>query len=626
MLSLCLKKYIFFIFVLLVFPINSVFGQNQEIMPVKDVLIGMKGYGKTVVAGRKIERFDVEVLGILHNNKINENLLINGRSILVKVSGDVIKKAGGIAAGMSGSPVYIDNKLVGGISSGWLLTDHTVGLVTPIEEMLEIWTYPDLACSGSKKTGDKDFEFASRSWVADTPITINGKTIKYIQELPFGTPASKELMFNEALFVHTAGEIYIDGLDGRAAELFKAKAKGSHVVLNKNVSVSFPDKYDFTDRLKEASDAFEPGAALGLQLARGDINMASLGTMTHRSGHKILALAHPFLKKGAVSYLMTGAFIHHSFASVEMPFKIGAPTEMLGTITQDREKGIGGYVGRIPEMVPISIDVFDKDLRINRNINYQIVKDVSVFGMVLESTLVQALEGVVDRIGAGTAQMSIGLDCVSKAGKNHSFRRENLFFSKNDIIQSLTSEVSSLVEMVTESEHEEVMPTRLILKIELEKRRRTVQIEKVEVKNTSVSSGGILEVEVVLKPFREKKFVRKVKLPMPQDMGRENLVLSVYGLNTKSEDSDILTSVLGGESKDAKSHKDFKSSDDGAAGFESVIRSWVNSPKNSDILFQLTVEGDENKKLKFNGNDFEIQPTNLVVSGRIDTTLTLSEE
>ena len=405
-----------------------------------------------------------------------------------------------------------------------------------IEEMLEIWTYPDLACSGSKKTGDKDFEFASRSWVADTPIAINGKTIKYIQEIPFGTPVSKELMLDEALFVHTAGEIHIDGLDGRAAELFKAKVKGSHVVLNKNVSVSFPDKYDFTDRLKEASDAFEPGATLGLQLARGDINMASLGTMTHRSGHKILALAHPFLKKGAVSYLMTGAFIHHSFASVEMPFKIGAPTEMLGTITQDREKGIGGYVGRIPEMVPISIDVFDKDLRINRNINYQIVKDVSVFGMVLESTLVQALEGVVDRVGAGTAQMSIGLDCVSKAGKNHSFRRENLFFSKNDIIQSLTSEVSSLVEMVTESEHEEVMPTRLILKIELEKRRRTVQIEKVEVKNTSVSSGGILEVEVVLKPFREKKFVRKVKLPMPQ-IWVGKLVLSVYGLN-KTEDSD----------------------------------------------------------------------------------------
>ena len=78
--------------------------------------------------------------------------LINGKSILVKVSGDVIKRAGGIAAGMSGSPVYIDNKLVGGISSGWLMTDHTVGLITPIDEMLEIWNYP----SGNKtKTGIK---------------------------------------------------------------------------------------------------------------------------------------------------------------------------------------------------------------------------------------------------------------------------------------------------------------------------------------------------------------------------------------------------------------------------------------------------------------------------------------
>ncbi|NCB39721.1 MAG: hypothetical protein EOM80_13235, partial [Erysipelotrichia bacterium] len=120
--------------------------EDVDIFPLKDIKVGMKGFGKTVVHGHKIETFEVEVLGVLSNNKVNENLLINGKSILVKVSGDVIRRAGGIAAGMSGSPVYIDNKLVGGISSGWIMTDHTVGLVTPIEEMLAIWSYPELAC------------------------------------------------------------------------------------------------------------------------------------------------------------------------------------------------------------------------------------------------------------------------------------------------------------------------------------------------------------------------------------------------------------------------------------------------------------------------------------------------
>ena len=196
-----------------------------------------------------------------------------------------------------------------------------------------------------------------------------------------------------------------------------------------------------------------------------------------------------------------------------------------------------------------------------------------------------------------------------------------MFYSRTDIVQELINEVTSLMDMVTESEHEEVMPTRLLLKIEVETRRRTLSIEKVEIKNSSVSSGGILDVEVTLRPFREKKFVRKVKLPIPHDIGRENLTLSVYGLNMKVEDVDVPA-----DSRESKTGRDSRSEESLPGDFDAFIRSWVNSPNNSDILFQLTAEGDETKKLKLNGKDFEIQPTNLVVTGRVDTTLTLSEE
>ncbi|HAE40330.1 MAG TPA: hypothetical protein DCG57_17105, partial [Candidatus Riflebacteria bacterium] len=339
-----------------------------------------------------------------------------------------------------------------------------------------------------------------------------------------------------------------------------------------------------------------------------------------RSEHRILALAHPFMKKGRVAFLMTGAFIHHSFSSVEMPFKIGAPSEMLGIITQDREKGISGEIGRFPEMVPVQIDVLDKDLQITRSINYQIVKDPSVFGMILESTLVQALEGVIDRAGAGTALMGISLDCANLSGEQYSFRRENMFYSRADIVQSLISEVGSLIEMVTESEIEEVMPTRLLLKIEIERRRRTLTIEKVEIKNAQVAGGGVLDVEVTLRPFRERKFVRKVKIPIPQDIGKENLVLTVFGLNTRADEADVT------DTRDARSAREARGDEMQIVDFDSVIRTWANSPKNSDLLFQLAIEGDELKKIKLNGKELEIQPTNLVVTGRVDTTLTLSEE
>ncbi len=590
------------------------FAQNVDILRLKDVKAGMKGFGKTVVLGRKIETFDVEVLGILANNKVNENVLINGKSILVKVSGEVIKRAGGIAAGMSGSPVYIDGKLMGGISSGWIMTDHTVGLVTPIEEMLEIWSYPDMACA------DTDSDNLIRRWVPEAPLQLGGNPVSAILEAPFEIARTLKPVTGEAVFQQASVDVYIEGLYGRAADVLKSKLQKKNVIVARKGALPGKEELDGTGQ-DGSAETFEPGSALGIQLARGDINMTTLGTVTHRSGPRILALAHPFLKKGAVSFLLTGAYIHHSFSSVQMPFKIGAPTEMLGVITQDREKGLSGEIGRLPEMVPVQIDVFDKNLQINRSINYQIVRDPSVFVMVLESTLIQALEGVIDRAGPGTALMGVSLDCSSRKGEKYNFRRENMFYSRTDIVQALINEVTSLMDMVTESEHEEVMPTRLLLKIEVETRRRTLSIEKVEVKNSSVSSGGVLDVEVTLRPFREKKFVRKVKLPIPHDIGRENLTLSVYGLNMKVEDVDVPA-----DSRESKTGRDSRSDESIPGDFDAVIRSWVNSPKNSDILFQLTAEGDETKKLKLNGKDFEIQPTNLVVTGRVDTTLTLSEE
>lgn len=591
------------------------FAQNVDILRLKDVKVGMKGFGKTVVLGRKIETFDVEVLGILANNKVNENVLINGKSILVKVSGEVIKRAGGIAAGMSGSPVYIDGKLMGGVSSGWIMTDHTVGLVTPIEEMLEIWSYPDMACA------DTDGNSAIKRWIPEAPLQLGGNPVSAILEAPFDIAAAIKPAAGEAVFRQASVDVYIEGLYGRAADALKTKLQKKNVIVARKGALPAKEDLDGIERQDGTAETFEPGSALGIQLARGDINMTTLGTVTHRSGPRILALAHPFLKKGAVSFLLTGAYIHHSFSSVQMPFKIGAPTEMLGVINQDREKGLSGEIGRLPEMVPVQIDVFDKNLQINRSINYQIVRDPSVFVMVLESTLIQALEGVIDRAGAGTALMGVSLDCSSRKGEKYNFRRENMFYSRTDIVQALINEVTSLMDMVTESEHEEVMPTRLLLKIEVEKRRRTLSIEKVEIKNSSVSSGGILDVEVTLRPFREKKFVRKVKLPIPHDIGRENLTLSVYGLNMKVEDVDVPA-----DSRESKTGRDSRSEEFLPGDFDAVIRSWVNSPKNSDILFQLTAEGDETKKLKLNGKDFEIQPTNLVVTGRVDTTLTLSEE
>jgi len=578
----------------------------------------MKGIGKTVIRGKDIETFNVEVMGILSNNKINENVLINGKSILVKVAGKVIEDAGGIAAGMSGSPIYINGKLIGGLSSGWVMTDHTVGLVTPIEEMLEIWDYPLMSKVPETDSTEKI------CWSPERPLLLNGRKIERIIETSELNESSvTKTADNEAVFLHAGTPIFIQGLCDKAASLLSSKFKSRQIqVAQVSTMASVAVPLNPITR-QTASESLEPGSAIGVQLARGDINLTTLGTLTYKEGKKILGFAHPFLKKGNVAFLMTGAHIYHSFSSVQMPFKIGAPTDMLGIITQDREKGISGEIGRFPPMVPIQLEITDKDLKRTRFINYQIIRDPGVISTVLESTLLQAIEGVADRDGEGTALMGIALECSNTSGMKYNLRRENLFFSKTDIVNNLIDEVSNLFELVSDSEIEELYPTRLLLKIELERRRKTMTIEKVEIKNTSITPGGELEAWITLRPYREKSIVRKAKLPIPHDIGKENLTLTVFGLTGKNYETGDSTET---RDRDTKSIKEKKADESSHDNFESAVRAWANGPKNSDLLFQLTVEGDELKKIKINGKDLEIQQTNLVVLGRVDTTLTLSEE
>ncbi len=119
-------------------------GTSTEIMPLSDVRSGMSGVGRTVLRGREIQEFDVEVISVLEDGNMGQSL------ILIKVSGDLIDQSGGIASGMSGSPIYIDGKLIGAIGYGWQMSDHRIGMVTPIEDMLNLFELDKIEREGEK--------------------------------------------------------------------------------------------------------------------------------------------------------------------------------------------------------------------------------------------------------------------------------------------------------------------------------------------------------------------------------------------------------------------------------------------------------------------------------------------
>jgi hypothetical protein len=229
--------------------------------------------------------------------------------ILCRLSGQGLEESG-VVAGMSGSPVYIDGKLIGAVSYAWTFAKEPLAGVTPAAEMLRIWDEPDRwEGPGGSRSGRMSGSSALAGLSAlPLPVALSGFT-----------PALAELVEPEL-------------------KKFSFTPVGAG-----SASVGAADTSDLV-----------PGSAIGVALVDGDVRLAAIGTLTCRDGNRILAFGHPMLQAGNVRMPMVGGRIHSVVASVASSFKLFSPTAPLGTISQDRLAGVGGNIGPIPEMLPVT--------------------------------------------------------------------------------------------------------------------------------------------------------------------------------------------------------------------------------------------------------------------------------
>lgn len=437
---------------------------QASFMPVEEIKAGMNGVGRTVVEGTKIEEFGVEVLGILKNKGPVGDL------ILVRTSGPVIERTGGIAQGMSGSPVYIDGRLIGAVAYGWSLTDHRIGMVTPIEDMLKLWELPD---------------------------TLNKPTSPEIK--PLATP------------------LMVSGLGKPALEILKKNLQPYN--LQPYASGEAPEGVVFAP--------LEPGSALGVQLARGDVNVGAIGTVTYVEGGKVLAFGHPFLKKGNIGYFMTNAYMFTTVKGLENSFKVGAVGEAVGIINQDRGAAIAGEQGLYPVIVPLNIKVTDAATGRSQEAAVQVVKDEQI-GPVLSAVMVfNVIDKTMDRTGSGTAKVSFSISSNDLPGG--AMKRENMFYSPASIGEAAVGEFFEAINMLAANQYQQVGIMDVKVDIKVEEERRTATILEAKAKQDSVRPGDKVEIEVKLKPFRGEAFTQNVVFDVPKQQAAGPLMLEVRG-------------------------------------------------------------------------------------------------
>ncbi len=437
---------------------------QASFMPVEEIKPGMNGVGRTVVEGTKIEEFNVEVLGIMKNKGPVGDL------ILVRTSGSVIERTGGIAQGMSGSPVYIDGRLIGAVAYGWSLTDHRIGMVTPIEDMLKLWRLPD----NLNKPAPLEIK------ALETPLMVSG----------LGKPAMEMLKKNlgpYALQPYASGEA--------------------------------PEGVVFAP--------LEPGSAVGVQLARGDVSVGAIGTVTYVEGDKVLAFGHPFLKKGNIGYFMSNAYMFTTVKSLENSFKVGAVGEAVGIINQDRGAAVAGEKGFYPVIVPLNIKVTDTVTGRSQESAVQVVRDEQI-GPVLSATVVfNVIDKTIDRTGPGTAKVSFSVSSNDLPGGV--LKRENMFYSPASIGEAAVGEFFEAINMLAANQYQKVGIMDVKVDIKVGEERRTATILEAKVKQDSVRAGDKVELEVKLKPFRGEPFTQNVVFDVPKQQPSGPMLLEVRG-------------------------------------------------------------------------------------------------
>lgn len=391
--------------------------QKPAVFPVDQLKPGMRGTGKTVIKGRDPVSFDVEILGVL-----DDGIAPGLDFILVKVSGPVIEKTGGIAAGFSGSPVYIGGKLAGAISYGFFAADQTVGGMTPAEAMVELFDYPgsETASSPAGLAGD----------LRDATSVRLGKTLR--NRAADATGAEPQEFSTAKQLPVPVG---ISGLNDRAMEKFAELVRRSELPFVPYHASAFRD----TDAAPE--DRLEPGDSFAASISVGDLTFAGVGTTTAVCGDLAVGFGHPFFWVGRTRMGMNAAevvTVVRDPSSIFGPFKIANVAEFHGRVDQDRLAGIRGVEGEIPPLVPVTSDVVNPDIDKSRHGETKAITQdedslwsdlpfIAAFHLLLNEDV------VFDRIGDGTVHLRFSIEGTSPSGEPFRLDRTNAYFSEYDV-------------------------------------------------------------------------------------------------------------------------------------------------------------------------------------------------
>lgn len=441
---------------------------SHELAP-SEVKPGMRGYAITAAAHNQLERFDVEVLGVLEG-------AVNGFPlILIRASGELIEKSGGVAAGMSGSPVYLRTSggpaLIGAIGYVFPAALDQVALVTPIGEMRRAQ--------------------AAGAWLGAGALNAPG----YGAAVPVATP------------------LLMPGATDRASEFLKPLFAGAPTVpLGAQGAAS--------GAAVTAEGELAPGSAIAVSLIRGDASLAAVGTVTTVEEGRVLAFGHPFLGYGRVSLPLSPASVLSIVPSREVPFKLAnIGDELIGAAEQDRPAAVAGRLGERPALLPVTLTLLG--VPGSPRYEFEVPADERLYPTLTSVGALELLDRALGATGGGHAELAWEVELTGG-------ERVNVIEQVNhtaDIAFAAARLAGGPLAVLAENSFRSAEPTKIAISARLSPRERYATLEEAILETPTVQAGDAAHVHVRLQPFRESATVRTITVPIPGDLTGELTLL-----------------------------------------------------------------------------------------------------
>ena len=480
----------------------------SALYPLEELRPGMKGIARTVFLGSEPQEFSLEILGVLPGFTGPRQ-----STIIAKLSGTNVDKTG-VFAGMSGSPVFIDDRLVGAIAYSFPFSKEPICGITPIQQMIENFEQGNERPKRTTEARATSFtELASAEWKTRLPKPSFTST-SLIAPVTAGSLLAP-LMGQQIQQIATP--VVFSGISQESLSLFSAELTRSGLLPVSGVggSAAITPLEPFDEK------TLTPGTSVSVQLVRGDYSIAASGTVTFRDGERIYAFGHPFLGLGGSDMPMTESSVVTVIANSYNSFKLAVPGRMVGAISQDRATGVFGQLGHAPRMIPVKINLHTSRGRIEQ-FSYEVVSDEFLTPLLVNITVFNTIATRERSVGESTIAVNGSIVIDGQAP----IAVQRRFSSANAAVMAAGS-IATPVSALLGSGFDQVNIKGIVLDIDSSEEKRAATLERISLDRTEVGRGEQVEIQAYVRTDSGKQFVERIPVQIPSDAPSGQLMIMI---------------------------------------------------------------------------------------------------